>query len=207
MIRYPDKKTIKQFIDLIAISDGYYEIRFFSKDIRYRRFFIKNEKISENISRFIYNYKNANNFDWYIGIFARNKKDGTSEAIDKCNLIFIDIDDYKYVKMLPLLIDDVKTNFFNPYIVAVSGRGVHIYFRIDDLDKDTWRIYQKIVGEYFKNKYNAEYFIDVTRIARIIGTWNYKSNKPTFLSYYSKNKISIEELNNFFKLKELSKSV
>lgn len=207
MIKYPDYKTIKKFVELIAILDGFYEIRYFSNNIKYRRFFFRDNKISKKIASYICNYKDANNFDWYIGIFARNKKDGTSEAIDRCNFIFIDIDDYKYVKILPILIEEVKTNFFDPYIVAVSGRGVHIYFKIDVLDKDTWRNYQKIVGEYFKNKYNAEYFIDVTRIARIIGTWNFKSNKPTFLSYYSKNKISVDELNDFFKLKELPKSI
>lgn len=207
MIKYPDYKTIKKFIELLANLNGYYEIRYFQNEKKFRAFFNKDDSLPKRIARFIVRKEDANQYDWYIGIFPRNEKKGTMDVIDKCNYFFIDIDDCRYIKNLALLIQDVKEKFFEPYIVAVSGRGVHLYFKVEVLNPIEWRKYQKIVGEYFKKSYNAEYFIDTTRIARIIGTWNYKSNKPTFLSYYSNREIKIEELNDLLKLKDLPQSI
>jgi len=200
MKTYPDRDTIEKFLKEIITFGNFWEIRYFHNEEKYRKFFKNDGKLEKRIAKYIVGHKDANNFDWYIGIFPRDIPKGTSDAISQCHLLYFDFDDYNLVKNISLFIQDLRENFLEPSIVAVSGRGVHVYYKIEPIDKETWRKTQKVVGGELKKKYDKlDIFIDPTRISRIIGTWNYKSNKPTFLSFVSKKVYKIEELKNLFK--------
>lgn len=195
--KYPNFKEIKNFLSLINTEGNYWEVRYFKNEEKRKAFF----KNIFGIIKFIKNTENPNEYDWYIGLFPRDEKDGTEKSISKCHLIFIDIDNEYWRNNIPILLYELR-KFILPYLVAISGRGVHIYYRTESLDKETWKVYQILFGEYFKKKFGAEYFKDVTRITRIIGTWNKKSNKPTYLVYFNKNNILKKE-----KLEEISNNL
>lgn len=112
-------------------------------------------------------------FGVYCGVNLRRVPGGTERDVANVSSLFLDLDNSKC---------DPKRNYdklaaFNiaPSVIVASGNGAHFYFR---LSQPMTCSEGKLLGRRLCDATESDRVFDTTRIARLPGTYNWKTDPP-----------------------------
>ena len=185
------------------LMDGYknsyfWEVRLVKNGVK-RGFFKTKEEIIEFLKR-----QNAENKNVLIGLLPRKEKGGRKESVAEANTFVIDID-FDYIaedKIGKEIYVKLAENFIKPSLVVKSGRGFHVYWKINEnIEPKKWERIQKglikKVSEIIDYKVDKQ-LIDCSRVIRLAGTNNVKEKiLPCYIlieDYSTYDKKYFEEL-------------
>lgn len=141
----------------------------------------------------------------YFGVHPRFTAEGTSQAVKKARVFFIDLDPLKNDAALDVeaFNQALKEKGLDPTAVVFSGRGYHIYFVNEyELETDAWTIYQKeLIQEvdsilsYLTSDFKVDIKVsDLARILRLPNTINEKNGEKASIVFFDEsNVIDIEK--------------
>lgn len=135
----------------------------------------------------------------------------SAETIRRINALYVDVDKHDVVKVTTEEIKDLlnyyKENIWGkslpePSSIVASGRGIQIYWRIEDLPYQGLPLWVKVEQAVAKtmNKFNHNGFTvdfsctDVTRVLRMVGTQNSKSRTQAREVYHKENRYRLDSL-------------
>lgn len=157
------------------------EIRAFHNDTgKTKSLFVDNEDFFVNQVKTL----NLEGYDVYVGINERYKNSGKETNVKFVKYIFSDLD-FKDNPNVESFLKNVKELGFKISASIKSGGGLHYYIALSDIylengDSDK-RQYIKQLFNNFKThfkKYGIDTKVyDLSRIARVWGTWNYSKEK------------------------------
>lgn len=156
----------------------------------------------------IKNIKKTVNIDANIYITANSffKPSRTIESIRKLNALYIDLDYYKIEKYKDYtgeeMLEVLNENYFGksipkPTLVTFTGRGLGIYWAIENLPYmalPLWNTVQKYILGKLKPIGADPVSIDASRLLRLSGTVNLKSNKNTYIIYSNKRVYNLRDI-------------
>lgn len=164
-------------------------------DLKNKYFFIGTFKNGEHIRS---NYISAvkllkegieldNNYDYYISINTfrfKGKRDiqRQDDYVVSKNFIFIDLDFKSQEQSLEFFYDELYKLPIEPNFVTLSGRGIWLFYRIDDsnnISKSKWEKLQRSIYNKIKAKYpEADPKVNnLSRYTRLVGSTNSKSGE------------------------------
>jgi len=176
---------------------------------------IKNYRLAERIAyiEFIQRLNeiiNDNQNEYFVGIGERKQGKGRAKANDITQLhgYVIDLDlnlnyipEKEEVKIITQKIFDKFSILKNYWSINFSGRGLHIWYKFNKtISKNDWEniykhIWERLLKE-LKKEINAidEKIIDVSRIIRVPGSINKKSNLRAQVLDFKGEEIDIDNL-------------
>ena len=161
------------------------------------------------VDTLVQNIKKTLNIDANIYITANSffKPTRTIESIRKLNALYIDLDYYKIEKYKDYtgeeMLEVLNENYFRkdilpkPTLVTFTGRGLGIYWAIENLPYmalPLWNTVQKYILGKLKPIGADPVSIDASRLLRLSGTVNLKSNKNTYIIYSNKTVYNLRDI-------------
>lgn len=128
-----------------------------------------------------------NSYDYYISINTfrfKGKRDiqRSDDYVVSKNFIFIDLDFKSKEESLEFFYYDLYKLPVEPNFVTFSGRGLWLFYRIDDsnnISKSKWEKLQRSIYNKIKSKYQVadSKVNDLARYTRLVGSTNNKSQE------------------------------
>ena len=128
-----------------------------------------------------------NNYDYYISINTfrfKGKRDiqRQDDYVVSKNFIFIDLDFKSQEQSLEFFYDELYKLPLEPNFVTLSGRGIWLFYRIEDsnnISKSKWEKLQRSIYNKIKAKYpEADPKVNnLSRYTRLVGSTNSKSGE------------------------------
>ena len=160
------------------------------------------------VDTLVQNIKKTLNIDANIYITANSffKPTRTIESIRKLNALYIDLDYYKIEKYKDYtgeeMLEVLNENYFGksipkPTLVTFTGRGLGIYWAIENLPYmalPLWNTVQKYILGKLKPIGADPVSIDASRLLRLSGTVNLKSDKNTYIIYSNKTVYNLRDI-------------
>ena len=160
------------------------------------------------VDTLVQNIKKTLNIDANIYITANSffKPTRTIESIRKLNALYIDLDYYKIEKYKDYtgeeMLEVLNENYFEksipkPTLVTFTGRGLGIYWAIENLPYmalPLWNTVQKYILGKLKSVGADPVSVDASRLLRLVGTKNLKSNKGTYIIYSNKTVYNLRDI-------------
>lgn len=125
------------------------------------------------------------NYDYYISVNTfrfKGKRDiqRSEDYIVSKNFVYIDLDFKTQEESLNFFYNELYKLPIEPNFVTLSGRGIWLFYRINDsnnISKTTWSKLQRGVFNKIKSKYEVadSKVIDLARYTRLVGSTNNKS--------------------------------
>lgn len=176
-------------------------------DLRNKYFFIGTLDSKENFSQYFISaskllkegLKVNDNLDNYISIntfrFIEGEIRRDSESVVSKNFLFIDIDFKDPLTSFDFMIDDLYSLPLEPNFVIFSGRGLWLFYRISDsneISRNKWSKLQRGVINALKSKYEEvdNKTVDLSRIVRLVGSNNRKTNQKAQMKILNDNSYS-----------------
>lgn len=200
VLKITEKTNIEkaiEHIDLLHRGDDRYIFLFqkFKNDKKFHRGY----KIEE-LKNKIRNGSITLETDTYISVNSFYIPKRSSDCIRQLRSFFVDIDnhdvekisDFEYDSLLFTLQNDYfGTKIPEPSMIMRTGRGIQLYFLINNAPKqliNIWNKVENLILEEFKNFDILGYKVDpgvkdVVRVLRLEGSTNTKSNTVTTLDY------------------------
>lgn len=212
-LRCLDNKKIEESIIYInkihRDDDGFITIGVKDKkETFYQWCYSEDELMKKEVIQYLHTLK----LNTYISINSFYIPVRNSNNIRRINALYIDIDNHKELvtkEMVQALLKHLQNKYYSkvipdPTIVVETGRGVQLIFLLEHLPKQGLKFWQNIENELakrlkslnFKGFELDESCTDVTRVFRMPGTLNTKSNSYAEI---------IEINNNIYRLDELKK--
>ena len=164
--------------------------------------------MKKEVIQYLHNLK----LNTYVSINSFYIPVRNSNNIRRINALYIDLDNHKEIvtkEMVQALLKHLQNKYYgkvipDPTIVVETGRGVQLIFLLEHLPKQGLKFWQNIENELakrlkslnFKGFELDESCTDVTRVFRMPGTLNTKSNSYAEI---------VEINNNIYRLDELKK--
>lgn len=137
------------------------------------------------------NYNPPKDREVYIGLFTRKRKKGKRKDIKETQALWLDFDNVQdYVNVEYLL--NTK-NLPKPTAVVNSGRGFHVYYKLDQpAGEEVEPVLKKLVNITGSDSQTAE----LARTMRLPGTVNTKYDDPISctLEFINDNTVNLKEL-------------
>jgi len=193
-----DYKSISTFINFLVRGNFYWETRFIRDKVISDRFHKNKFEIFEHLSRFRLDEAN-----FYIGINPRSEMDKKKKSVQFGNVIYVDFDSERAKYDFDYLLKAFINNGIEPSLAGVSGRGAHFYWKLRDvIPADKWEKLQKRFVDWVHanfSDYEPDRLIDRTRISRILGTYNQKSDAESKVLHLSEKTYDAEHIAKFKK--------
>jgi len=189
--------TSNKFVDFVTSGykeKCYWEIRNISKDGNAVSFFFDN---GEELKKYLeINQGSLSTVNCFFGVNPRIAKTRGDESIKFSNILFTDLDSPKAIEECEKIHSRLNEFRLNPSLIANSGHGVHIYWKISEtISSELWTELQKALIEFFKAnfpEYNPDGNIkNPERVMRLIGSINVK-DVPIETSVLKEENNSIE---------------
>ncbi|ENY98436.1 hypothetical protein HMPREF1092_03347 [Clostridium thermobutyricum] len=212
-LRCLDNKKIEESIIYInkihRDDDGFITIGIKDKKEKFYQWcYSEDELIKKEVIQYLHTLK----LNTYVSINSFYIPVRNSNNIRRINALYLDIDNHKKIvtkESVQALLEHLQKNYYNksiptPTITVGTGRGVQLIFLLEHLPKQGLKFWQNIENELakrlkilnFKGFELDESCTDVTRVFRMPGTLNTKSNSYAEI---------IEINNNIYRLDELKK--
>lgn len=186
------KKRIEEvtaYIEQVHQSDdGFITVAICNKKVGWKQYHFRKEELEENITRIL-----SLNTNTYLSINSFYYAKRGIENIRKINSLYLELDNHdKIGKMTDRELESImyflEKDYFNsriphPNLIISSGRGVHLYWVLEDLPKQgipLWWILQNRFCEELKD-FNIQGFeidksaMDLARVFRLPQTKNIKA--------------------------------
>lgn len=186
-------------------DDGFITVAVKDIDNKWQQYHYKKEDLENNIFKIL-----GFNIDTYMSINSFYVPKRSSECIRHINSLYIDIDNHSEAKVnIDSVLYFLEEDFFNrevpkPNLVIKTGRGLALYWILEHLPKQglpLWtliqeELYKKIKGieDYIKDIVVDPATLDVSRVLRIPGSKNTKSNTLAKIYSYSNEKYRLDEI-------------
>ena len=198
-------QAIKQLNLIHSDDDGFITVAIKDKDHKWHQHHYKKEELEINIFKLL-----GFDIDTYMSINSFYVPKRSPECIRHINSLYIDIDNHSKGKVnVDSILYFLEEDFFNrevptPNLVIKTGRGLALYWILEHLPKQglpLWtlvqeELYKKIkdIETYIKNVQVDPSALDVSRVFRISGSKNTKSNTLANIYSYTDEKYRLDEI-------------
>lgn len=199
------RQAIKQLKLVHGNDDGFITVAVKDIDNKWQQYHYKKENLENNIFKIL-----GFNIDTYMSINSFYVPKRSSECIRHINSLYIDIDNHSEAKVnIDSVLYFLEEDFFNrevpkPNLVIKTGRGLALYWILEHLPKQGLPLWTLIQEELYKKIKGIEGYIkdiavdpatlDVSRVLRIPGSKNTKSNTLAKIYSYSNEKYRLDEI-------------
>jgi predicted transcriptional regulator len=188
-------------------------VTLFKKGIKgnYHRHFNYSKSLVEKIEDFF----NVNNHtDLYMSLNTFYKPQRTLETLRYINTLHIDLDTYKTKFTKTQILMRLEEEYFNisiprPNLIIDSGRGLNLIWAIEPVPSKALPLWKALMYKFFNElkEFGADNSaLDPTRVLRVIGSINSKTNTEVKLLDGYSYKYSLKELKEEY-LPEVNKKV
>lgn len=188
-------------------------VTLFKKGLKgnYHRHFNSSKALVEKIEEFF----NANtNTDLYMSLNTFYKPQRTLETLRYINTLHIDLDTYKTKFTKTQILMRLEEEYFNisiprPNLIIDSGRGLNLIWSIEPVPSKALPLWKALMYKFFNElkEFGADNSaLDPTRVLRVIGSINSKTNTEVRLLDGYSYKYSLKELKEEY-LPEVNKKV
>lgn len=187
------------------IDDGFITLAVKEEQKEWQQYHYKKEIIEDNIFKAL-----GLDLDTYMSVNSFYVPKRSSECVRCINSLYVDIDDHTNNKVnMDSVLYFLEEDFFNreipePNLVIKTGRGLALYWILENLPKQglpLWtliqeQLYKKVKGieDYIKDIAVDSATLDVSRVLRIPGSKNTKSNTLAKIYSYSNEKYRLDEI-------------
>lgn len=186
-------------------DDGYITVAVKDKDNKWNQYHYKKEELECNIFKLL-----GFNIDTYMSINSFYVPKRSSECVRHINSLYVDIDNHgKNKAKIDSVLYFLEEDFFNrevpkPNLIIKTGRGLALYWILEHLPKQGLPLWTMIQEELYKKIKGIETYIedievdpatlDVSRVFRISGSKNTKSNTIAQIYSYTNYKYRLDEI-------------
>lgn len=164
----------------------------------------------EDLDQDTLNYFLSADKDTYMSVNSFYAPIRKAECVRKINALFLDLDNHNF-KMDKHYLDSalyfLENDYFNkiipePSLIVATGRGLQLYFKIENLPKQALPLWQMVQNEMIDRMQGFDYqgfeidesCTDVSRVFRLCGTLNTKSNTRARIIDINNNCYRLDEL-------------
>lgn len=164
----------------------------------------------EDLNHDTLNYFLSADKDTYMSINSFYAPIRKAECVRKINALFLDLDNHNF-KMDKHCLDSalyfLENDYFNkiipePSLIVATGRGLQLYFKIENLPKQALPLWQMVQNEMIDKMQAFDYqgfeidgsCTDVSRVFRLCGSLNTKSNTRAKIIDINSNCYRLDEL-------------
>lgn len=186
-------------------DDGFITVAIKDADGKWKQYNYKKEDLESNIFKLL-----GLNMDTYMSINSFYVPKRSSECIRHINACYLDIDNHAKNKVnIDSVLYFFEEHFFNievpkPSLIIKTGRGLALYWLLENLPKQGLPLWTLVQEELYKKVKGIETYIkdievdpatlDVSRVFRIAGSKNTKSNTIAKIHSYSNQKYRLDKI-------------
>ena len=196
----------KEQLDLIHNNDDGFITMVIKDQGKWNQYHYKLEDLSQDTL----NYFLSINKDTYMSVNSFYAPIRKAECIRKINALFLDLDNHN-LNMDKYSLDSalyfLENDYFNkvipePSLIVATGRGLQLYFKIENLPKQALPLWQLVQNKMIERMQDFDYkgfeidksCSDVSRVFRLCGTLNTKSNTKARIIDINNNCYRLDEL-------------
>ena len=200
------------FIELLYKNESKGYISLFRKGFKgiFQRAYKKNEIFNEVRNFFDTNF----NTDLYMSMNTFYKPERTRENLRYLNSLYIDLDYYKMNLTRQEVLSKLEEEYFNksipvPSMIVDSGRGLYLIWLIEQVPSkavNLWSAMQHYLYDKLKNLGADRQALDPSRVLRVIGSYNTKSDSNVKLISFNFVRYTLKKLKEIYLPKVEKKS-
>ncbi|NFL39309.1 helix-turn-helix transcriptional regulator [Clostridium botulinum] len=161
----------------------------------------KKQELGEALDGF---FSSGYNNELYISMNTFLKPNRTAENLRYLNALYIDIDCYKLNIRKESVLFFLENDFYNkiipePSMVVDSGRGLYLIWLIEQVPSQAlplWKAIQYYLYNALKEFGADREALDPSRVLRVIGSYNSKSETEVKVLEFNSNRYKIKDIKN-----------